>query len=90
MDDLENLALACRSCNLFKSDWIEATDSISQMIAKLFHPRTDRWEEHFLVTEGGLITGLTAIGRVTVEQLRMNARAQVSARKVWLKLGIYG
>ena len=46
-DAEDNLALACRSCNLFKSDAVTGFDGVSQEAVPLFHPRTDRWEEHF-------------------------------------------
>lgn len=42
LDELANLALACRSCNLFKSDCVETLDPVSELMAKLFHPRDDR------------------------------------------------
>jgi hypothetical protein len=85
-----NLALACRSCNLFKSDCTEGRDPVTQRTVRLFHPRQDCWEVHFALDPAGQIVGLTDVGRVSVDQLRLNAPSQVAARAVWLKLGIFG
>ena len=85
----DNLALSCRSCNLYKSDYIRAADELMQQEVNLFNPRLDAWHEHFsIVEETGEITGLTASGRATVSRLRINSVAQVEARKQWLRLGL--
>ena len=84
----DNLALSCRSCNLYKSDAMTAFDEQTQSIVRLFHPRRDEWDEHFTVNaETAEIEGLTDIGRVTVLRLRINSTTQVAARIQWLKLG---
>jgi len=89
-DESDNRALACRSCNLFKSDQLSGFDEVSQLEVRLFHPRRDRWEEHFAVdTDGATILGLTPIARVTIELLRLNADSQVHARKSWARLGLF-
>ena len=90
-DDSENnLALSCRSCNLYKSDAIFVFDEESQNRIRLFNPRKDIWNEHFAVNrETSEIEALSAIGRVTVSRLRMNGKAQISARIQWLKLGLF-
>lgn len=84
-----NLALSCRSCNLYKSNHVTALDEHTQTEARLFHPRRNLWLEHFSVLgETGEIEGLTSIGRATVSRLRINSPAQVTARKQWLRLGL--
>jgi len=85
----DNLALSCRSCNLYKSDWVMAVDELTRQEVGLFNPRRDAWPEHFsLVEETGEIQGLTASGRATISRLRMNGKVQVKARKQWLRLGL--
>jgi hypothetical protein len=85
----DNLALSCRSCNLYKSDYVSAVDELTQQEAKLFNPRRDAWLEHFsIIAETGEIEGLSASGRATVSRLRINSPAQVEARKRWLLLGL--
>jgi hypothetical protein len=59
-------------------------------VVRLFHPREDRWEDHFQVaTMSGEIVGCTPIGRVTVACLEMNSMAQVAARQQWMRLGLF-
>jgi HNH endonuclease len=85
----ENLALACRSCNLYKSDLTTGIDSETNGEVQLFNPRVDDWSEHFLLnSETGEIEALSAIGRATIMRLRINSRSQVSARRQWVTLGL--
>jgi 5-methylcytosine-specific restriction endonuclease McrA len=37
-DGESNCALACRSCNLYKSDQLEGLDELTGEIVRLFHP----------------------------------------------------
>lgn len=75
----ENLALACFHCNRFKGPNIAGLDPHSAELVRLFHPRTDAWDEHFRF-EGGRVIGSTAIGRTTVHVLAMNAPDLLSLR----------
>lgn len=84
----DNLALSCRSCNLYKSDAVSVFDDSTQTDVRLFNPRRDAWEDHFQINEeSGEIEALTDIGRGTLQRLRINSPAQLAARKQWLKLG---
>jgi hypothetical protein len=86
----ENLALACTSCNLFKSDWIEAFDEATQSFVRLFHPRQDNWQDHFEVEmETALVLGRTEIGRATISRLRINSPSQRQARLEWMLTGVF-
>ncbi len=89
-DEEQNLCLACRSCNLFKRDFLTWLDEITQTEVRLFHPRQDDWENHFCFnTETGEIQGLTAIGRASVARLRMNTQSQLTARLFWMRLEVF-
>jgi HNH endonuclease len=67
----ENLALACRRCNLWKSDRIEAPDPVSGQTCSLFHARNDVWTEHFKInSEDWTLIGVTATERATVDALK--------------------
>ena len=89
-DDASNLAPACRSCNLRKSDHLTGWDEISQIEIRLFNPRKDLWEDHFQANmDTGEVSGLTAIGRATVARLDLNAATQQQARLLWMRLGLY-
>src|SRR4051812_29687839 len=65
-DEEGNLALACRSCNISKSNHITATDPATREEVRLFNPRLDQWDDHFVVELDQEIRGTSAIGRATV------------------------
>jgi 5-methylcytosine-specific restriction endonuclease McrA len=46
-DEPGNLCLACRACNLRKSDRLSARDELTQEQVTLFNPRVDDWNDHF-------------------------------------------
>jgi HNH endonuclease len=90
VDNEVNLALACRSCNLRKGTRVSGIADDSNTEVRFFDPRQDRWSDHFQVdSESGIITGITSIGKVTVENLAMNSSAQVVARQLWIRLGLF-
>lgn len=90
LDEESNLCLACRSCNLFKRDFLVWLDAVTQTEVRLFHPRQDEWDAHFQFnSEMGEIQGLTSIGRATVARLRMNTPSQLTARLFWVRLEIF-
>lgn len=76
---LENLALACVACSLFKGARQEAVDPQLGEGVPLFSPRTQSWDEHFR-WDGERIVGLTATGRATVDALRMNRPIMLAIR----------
>jgi hypothetical protein len=89
-DALDNLALACESCNLYKSDATSGWDEEEGRDVPLFHPRLDRWDEHFRFDpEAGELQGVTAVGRATVARLKVNSAFQLRARRHWAQLGLY-
>lgn len=90
-EDVEsNLALACRSCNLRKGTRISSKDPASNVEIRFFNPRQDSWDEHFQVDmETSTISGITSVGKVTVDCLEMNSVSQVTARQLWLRVGLF-
>ena len=85
---LENLALACQGCNNFKYDKHEATDPVSERLVPLYHPRRDRWDEHFAWSDDfTLMIGLTPTGRATVETLLLNRDGVVNLRRLLYAYG---
>jgi hypothetical protein len=55
----------------------------------LYHPRTQRWEEHFAwSSDGSTLVGLTAVGRATISALDMNNPLRLEARLLWRELGL--
>ncbi len=78
-DEAENLALACIDCNLAKGTNIAGIDPLTGITTALFHPRRQRWDEHF-EWQSGVLVGKTTIGRTTIVVLRINAEEQVQLR----------
>lgn len=87
-DGLDNLAWACPSCNLRKSDRTEAVDPDIGTIAPLFNPRRDHWDEHFAWLEYQII-GVTSIGRATAATLEFNTPRRLLIRQVELAFGFF-
>jgi hypothetical protein len=70
---LDNLALACQGCNNHKYNKTRSRDPLTDQLIDLFHPRQQRWRDHFTWDERfELVIGLTATGRATVEALKLN------------------
>jgi hypothetical protein len=82
-DELDNLALACHHCNLHKGPNLAGLDPVTGRLTPLYHPRLHQWSEHFAL-EAEWILALTAIGRVTVYVLAMNADEQRRLRAATL------
>ena len=86
-----NGALSCWPCNSAKRDFVHGADPLTGRQEPLFHPRQQRWEEHFALSADALeIEGRTPVGRATVSRLRMNdKRFQPEARRLWLQAGCW-
>lgn len=87
---IANLCLACRTCNGHKWQITKARDPLTQRLVNLFHPRRQKWPEHFQWSaDGTRLLGLTATGRATVEALHMNNDLIVNLRSLWVTLGLH-
>jgi hypothetical protein len=85
---LDNLCLACRSCNEFKGVQMARDDPESGESVPLFNPRSQRWSEHFHWDESGTrVEGITAVGRITVAALKLNHSLIVKTRTRWVMAG---
>lgn len=86
--DVDNLALCCPRCNLYKGPNIASLDPLDGALTPLYHPRRDRMTDHFR-WEGALLIGLTPPGRATVRLLNINLHRRVLVRQ-WLSAeGVY-
>jgi hypothetical protein len=88
VSDESNLALACPSCNLHKADRTHATAPLHDSPVPLFHPRRDRWREHFAWSATRLM-GLTPVGRATVEALALNQPRRLRIREAEARFGLF-
>jgi hypothetical protein len=85
---LENLGLACIACNAFKLDHQDGIDPVSGERTSLFNPRTDTWNDHFHWSQDSLrLIGVTAVGRATIDRLRINRHDVIEARRLWVQAG---
>ncbi len=84
----DNLWLSCSLCNSHKGSRTESVDPVSGQSVELYNPRHEAWDEHFEWVDGGaLIVGLTAVGRATVDALKLNREPLVFSRKKWIIAG---
>ncbi len=82
-NDFDNLALACQGCNGHKADKTRARDPHSRKLVRLFHPRHQKWDDHFAWNEDfTLVVGLTTTGRATVATLNLNRQRLGNLRTV--------
>ena len=51
-DDLSNIALWCGHYNRLKGPNLAAIDPETGQLTRLFNPRTDSWDEHFVLSSG--------------------------------------
>jgi HNH endonuclease len=86
--DEANLAWSCFYCNSYKGACIAGRDQNSGKMSRLFHPRFDDWRQHFRWS-GPVLTGLTPIGRTTVQVLNINHPDSVRLRRSLLRGGLF-
>lgn len=85
-DRRENLALACAKCSLGKGSNLASRDENTGRLTRLFHPRIDDWYDHFQ-WQGAMLKGKTAIGRVTVSCMNINAKPRIEIREFLITRG---
>jgi hypothetical protein len=81
-----NLATACTRCNLNKGPNLAGIDPKTRKLVPLFHPRLDRWTDHFR-WRGAQLIGSTPIDRVTIRVLAMNDPDAVALRRLLIAEG---
>jgi len=86
--DADNLAYACLRCNAWKGSDIGSLDSETDRFVNLFHPRRQRWEDHF-VLRGAIVEPLTAEAKATARLLKLNLNKRVVERRLLAAAGRY-
>ncbi len=84
----DNLALACYRCNLHKGPNIASLDSLTGQLVPLFHPRRNRWADHF-EWQGAVLVGRTPVGRATISVLAINHPDYVGVREELIEEGLF-
>lgn len=88
MTHADNLALSCAGCNGHKYNKIQALDPVTGESVSLFHPRRQKWTDHFGWNESYTqVIGLTPIGRATIEVLHLNRPALQNLRELLFAAG---
>lgn len=87
-DAADNLALACFACNNHKGTNLTGIDLKTGETMRLFHPRKDKWEEHF-EWKGAVLLGRTRIGRTTVDVLAVNLPYRIELRLALIEEGVF-
>ena len=87
-DDAANLALACFACNNHKGPNLSGLDSQTGQMTRLFHPRKDKWGEHF-EWNGAWLVGRTSMGRVTIDVLAINLPYRCALREALIEEGVF-
>lgn len=85
----KNLAYSCIFCNQCKGSDLTSIDQETGDVVALFHPRRDRWLDHFQIEEGKIIPR-TPTGRVTERLLKFNLPDRVAERELLLAVGLFG
>ncbi len=85
----ENLCFACPLCNRYKSKFTSGVDPETGETVRLFHPHIDTWPQHFAIREDEMLLGLTAVGRTTINRLKLNRPVLLRLRSVWRGLGLF-
>ncbi len=84
----QNLWLACQMCNSYKGVQTQIIDPQTEQLVLLFNPRIQRWVDHFSWQDDSVqIVGRTAIGRATVQALKLNHSLRCYARRKWVLAG---
>ena len=84
----QNCAVACLRCNAHKGPNIAGVDPRTGEIVRLFHPRRDKWFEHFR-WRGALLLGQTPIARATIVVLSINHPRIVGVREALMAEGAF-
>lgn len=80
----------CWMCNRYKGPNLSGLDPdrVQDEPTNLFHPRRDRWSDHFYFQDE-LILGKTTKGRATVHVLNMNHELNRMLRQHLIENGLY-
>ncbi len=87
-DEVNNLALSCVVCNKHKGSDLTSIDPETGKIVPLFHPRQDKWTDHFGLHRAQFI-GLTPTGRVTIRLLQLNRPDRVEERELLIAAKVF-
>ncbi len=85
---LGNLGWCCAQCNNRKGSDVSAYIPNTDELVRLFHPRRDKWHDHF-EWDGPVLRGKTGIAEATIELLKINSDSRVGHRRMLIDLGLF-
>ena len=85
--EADNLALSCALCNKHKGTDLTSIDPDTGDVVPLFHPRRDRWGDHFQLSAGRVVP-LTATARATGRLLQLNYAERIAERELLIEAGL--
>lgn len=77
MQDVDNLLIACRACNMIKSNKFPIDEDGNPL---LINPATEKYSDHIARLDNGYLEGLTERGRETISVLQLNRPSLVEQR----------
>ncbi|HRZ38301.1 MAG TPA: HNH endonuclease signature motif containing protein [Candidatus Paceibacterota bacterium] len=86
--DPENLAWACACCNNAKGSDVATYAGQPPRLVRLFHPRSDRWGDSFLLS-GVRIDPGNMVGEGTAKLLQLNHTNRLRERETLAETGRY-
>lgn len=86
LTESDNLALSCVLCNKHKGSDIASIDPETKQLTFLYHPRRDRWSDHFQL-QGARFVSSTPVGRVTIRLLQLNHPDRIAERELLIAAG---
>jgi len=75
-NELENLVYCCNKCNSYKHNYFPENEDDP----RLWNPRIDNYNDHFITLENGVLHALTNQADFTIKLLRLNRKQLVSYR----------
>lgn len=86
-----NLAYACFVCNRNKGSDIGSLTPDSEILVRFYHPRRDRWHEHFHLdsSDGITIVAVSDIGEATARIFGFNSEERLLERQALQVAGRY-
>jgi hypothetical protein len=80
--------LICFYYNSFNGSDISSLEGVRRRLTPLFNPRRQKWSRHFR-WEGPYLLGRTAIGRVTIDLLKISDPFRVEFREELMAEGLF-
>ncbi len=87
----DNLAYSCLTCNRNKGSDIASRVPGTDALVRFFHPRRDRWRDHFRPdgSDGFTLVALTEVGEATARIFGFNAADRLLERQALVLAGRY-